>query len=217
MAKTRKQLIEENVGEVYTSARRWLRKNPKFLYLRDDLISHGHLRLIDVVDRYRKGKVNNLRAYLRLSLMCGFWDAVREDNMFRLRRQSDFKRLFIAEHQFPGQEFLDRLLASGWRQSIPVDTFEASEALAEACETDEDAILVSMLKVRRVSQKQAKKLNEVQLEQAEVAPIARELGMTPLEVQERAGQILNRFRRIFYEQRATDNIANPSRTAGRPS
>lgn len=210
MTKSRQTLIEENVDFVLKQLNHWLKKNPKFHYLHDDLLSHGHLRLIDVVDRFRKGKVNNLRGYLRLSLLCGFWDAVREET--RVRKLSDQRRLYdrkIKNDWSKGglrRGYFDHLVREGYCTSPPEYPHEeVIEALSEACVDDLDSLLVSMLKITRVPAKARKNADEYKLEELEVTPIARELGMTPLEVQERAGQILARFRRIFYEQRPNLN------------
>ena len=196
MAISRKKLIEDNVSEVDKILRVWLIKNPKFQAFEDDLRSHGYMKLIETADRFLKSKrIKNFKAYLRLTVYRGFWDVIRDNNRF-IRPTSKTGRNY--EEILHGPKLLLGF-AERYGASDDYHPTEAIEALAEACLDEIDSLIVSMLKVRRVTDRRAKGLDQYQLEQLELKPIAKELGLEPLEVQERAGQILNRFRRIYYE------------------
>lgn len=78
--KTRNSLIEKYQPLIGKVVGAFIRQNPNFRNLREDLMSEGMVRTLDCIDRYLAGGVENLKAYLRLSIWSGCWQtAINED------------------------------------------------------------------------------------------------------------------------------------------
>src|SRR3972149_12145664 len=85
-AQRRQELFDQHFYRVGAAVGAFLRQNPEFAHLKEDLESEGKLRRVDSVERFLKGKVKSLPAYLRLSIWSGLWEAARTDDVIQTPR-----------------------------------------------------------------------------------------------------------------------------------
>lgn len=157
--KTRDELIAENDGLVRRAVGAFIEENRQFAYLRDDLYSGGLIRLIDSIDRFLAGEVDNLAAYLRLTIWSGLWEVVRSENVIQSPRHCPARRVMPSEEkQYQATDF-------GWLASVdelPEQGLMSSEnvrAMADCCCRDEtDKMVLSMLVSRKTLRAIAKEL-----------------------------------------------------------
>lgn len=186
--KTREELVEEYLPKVNAIVTRFMRKNPNSRWASHALHSNATDRLLRVIDRFLAGKVKNFDFYLRLNIRGALIDAIRKAN-------SD-PTLYDPNITASGRGFKPWI--SSERPMGGEELAISRESLDEACEDEIDRALVSMIRVRRTVKRNSKKMSEDQLVEAELKPVARELGITVLELQERAGRILRRYKKAFY-------------------
>lgn len=129
--KKRQKLIDDHTYMVTNALRAFLRSHPEFLHLEDDLRSEGMARLVDCIDRFINGKVNNLKGYLRLGIRSGLWEAARTDDVIQSPRNC------------PARQYHGKELTSYTKSYYSPDS---DAALSEACQDEGDEALVAMLR-----------------------------------------------------------------------
>lgn len=132
-AQRKAELIEQHRHRIGSAVGAFLRQNPEFVYLRDDLESEGFVRLVDSVDRFVKGKVNSLPAYLRLSIWSGLWEAARTDDVIQSPRNCSARQM------------RDRDLSLYFgKDDAPVKA-DVKRLLRKACVDKTDRLIIAML------------------------------------------------------------------------
>lgn len=178
----REALAAAYFPRVKKMVRAFVRRNSNARWAYHELLSGASDRLVKVIDRHLEGKVTNFDSYLRLNIRGAMIDVIRRVNSNPLRYDPDLDHSTgkpIATSEIPfSPEFLE----------------ESREALEEACVDDVDRALISMIRVRRTTKRQSKRLTEDELLEVELRPIGRELQLSPLEIQERVGEILKRYK-----------------------
>lgn len=127
----RDDMIRDFIPFVEVQVFLFLRKKPQFRHIRQDLLSTGLARLVKVVDKYLKGEIKSLKAYLRLSIRSGLWDAVRAENTIQKPRHCTPKRVFVDDHL---------------EEKLPLWAVSSSESLDLACRCLSDRIIVGLLR-----------------------------------------------------------------------
>lgn len=92
---SREELIAENQDIVEGQIDYFLKVNPKLFWLRDDMRSEALLRLVQVVDLYLAGSVENFGGYLRQSVRRAIIDVIRSERSIQKPRAANASRVFV--------------------------------------------------------------------------------------------------------------------------
>ena len=127
----RTALIEEHMARVSAAVGSFLRRNPEFSHLADDLNSAGTIGLINGVDRYLSGKVKQLVPYLRLCIYSSLWDSARTEQVIQSPRYCGARR------RLGGLADAEGTAKSGRQEEI-------ERAIVDACRDETDRMIASM-------------------------------------------------------------------------
>jgi DNA-directed RNA polymerase specialized sigma subunit len=128
-------------------------QNLKFRYLREDLMSEGMVRTLDCIDRFLAGDVENLKAYLRLSIWSGCWQTVLNDDCVQSPRQCVARRAYDRPL---GEYYQDERNTS---PEAPVIAKDSVRFMSDGCCNDDiDRMILSMLISGKTLRKIAKEL-----------------------------------------------------------
>jgi len=147
----RTALILEHLHLVDKAVMSFLNRNPEFLHLEEDLRSEGNARVVDTIDRYLNGKVNNLKAYLRLSIRSGLWEAARTDDVIQSPRNCSARQCRgqeLSSYSTLGETLPD-IDAEPFLASVCVDKhgiLKSTELWPFSCDDEIDILIVRMLR-----------------------------------------------------------------------
>jgi DNA-directed RNA polymerase specialized sigma subunit len=88
----REALILHHIEDTKAVVHKFLRSHPAREYLRDDMLAHAALRVVQVVDAFLAGKIPNLKACCRQAVVFGNWDAIRTENVIQSPRNCSAER-----------------------------------------------------------------------------------------------------------------------------
>jgi RNA polymerase sigma factor (sigma-70 family) len=187
---SRDALIADHLKLVYLMVGDFLRANPQFRNLRDDLNSMAGIKLIETVDRFDTHNAH-FRNYLRISIRNGCWDVVRTENVIQRPRVHNAKRKpFFEEDRRPPSDDEE--------VGIPIDEHEDVEAPPEYLYDLEFHEFSSDELMGLICRDETDKwVWTFGLAQKSVPVIARELGLTRAEVKDRGLYLLRKFRDNF--------------------
>lgn len=113
----RDELILEYTPQVDRWVKGFIAKHPDLWDQYPDLLGEANLRLVEVVDSYMDGKIDNFSVYLRLSVMTAMTDYIRANSLIPVRSKSPPsielnppETAFAVDHHPDGREVFTVLL-----------------------------------------------------------------------------------------------------------